>query len=46
MFAGLPGGGHFGPASWRTLIIVSIVALIVASLFCYLIIYAAEVASP
>ncbi len=42
MFWSLLPFGYFGPASWRTLIIVSAVALVVASLFCYLLIYAAN----
>ena len=42
MFFNLLPSGYFGPASWRTLIIVSAVALVVVSLFCYLIIYAAH----
>lgn len=42
MLFGLLPFGYFGPASVRTLIIVFIVTLIVAGLFSYLLIYAAD----
>ena len=36
--------GYFGPANWKILIIVLIVAVIVVSLFSYLLVHAARVA--
>lgn len=40
LFSLLPFG-YFGPSNWKVLLIVWGVAIVVASMFCWLIIYAA-----
>jgi hypothetical protein len=42
MFLNLLPPGYFGPAGWRVLLIVLVVAVIVASLFAWLLVYAAR----
>ncbi len=44
MLPGLLPLGYFGPASWRVFFVVLAVALAVAGLLCYLLVYAARYA--
>lgn len=44
LFSGLPGGGCFRPATFRVLVIVTLVTIAVAGSFSWFLVYASRIA--